>query len=689
MSSSDHLSEDLNALANWRSSLTLVTFLIASELKDRSMSRSECRFDFRLMSPDLIITFPFHVPLYVPLSLLEAARLSPITSDSARRSRLVRIRIPISLNTAPLIAVIFLLFTTAIGAKELREGTLGSNNIVPIDIVLFSLTVGYIARSIDASGMIRYLAHRVVTKTKGGHRLFFYLYFFFFGVGVLFGCDPVIQIGALFLTYLTQMSSNISHPRAWIHMQFAAANMASTIFISSNTTNVVIAQAFNINFARYTATVVVPVVVTAVVIFPLLLYIIFPAEQLIPSRIKLKELAAERRSRPAINPLLINHEEHIADVGDEEQIADVEGQIQQIQLERLMNPFLDKSAATIGVSLMLTCLIILLVLTALGYDDIQVFWVTLPASFVMLCWDTAVGWSHRHETREIARMAMEEIERIKAEAVRRQREQMFQNITCCERMNTCQCDVLPFAAIHEKEAELKTALPAALSQCATFATPVNVKSRLSWPYRARHIASMTARDGDGVVAKPQSDQTPAPKRLRTPLQRFDDNAMADPSRSSSLNPITPIAPETGTREPKLHTPQQVTANPVNDITVRPPTVLKRLRAALQLRKEAPEATVKSILSSLGLWFEQTLPTVAYTARHIPFSNIPFVLPLFILVQALASTGWVTIMARGWGSWVDKTGVLGSIWGMAFLSMVLCNVSHLLQLTPSIKRGNRV
>lgn len=37
MSSSDHLSEDLNTLANWRAILTLVTFLIASELEDDSI----------------------------------------------------------------------------------------------------------------------------------------------------------------------------------------------------------------------------------------------------------------------------------------------------------------------------------------------------------------------------------------------------------------------------------------------------------------------------------------------------------------------------------------------------------------------------------------------------------------------------------------------------------------------------
>ncbi|KAI7780479.1 hypothetical protein LA080_015992 [Diaporthe eres] len=270
-----------------------------------------------------------------------------------------------------------------------------------------------------------------------------------------------------------------------------------------------------------------------------------------------------------------------------------------------------------GVFLMFTSLTILLGLTALGYNDIQVFWVTLPASFVMFCWDTVFGWLHRWETREIARQGMEEVQRSKAEAEWRQRERIGQDLACCDSTNAPQRDVLPFAAMDEiVEAELKMASPAALSQLATSATPVNVRRRISWPYKVRHIANMAARDGDGL-------------------------------------------------------PEKRTAKPMNDIPGGLDSQVNT-KTAPQPRKGNFLTKFESVFSSLGLWFKHTLPTVAYTARHIPFSNIPFALPLFILVQALASTGWVTIMARGWGAWVDKTGVVGGICGMAFLSMILCN-----------------
>lgn len=123
---------------------------------------------------------------------------------------------------APLIADLFLLAILAIGRREVHDGTIGVDNIKPIDIMVFFLTLAYIAISIDASGLIRYLAFRVLTAgQKHGRRLYFYLYTFFFVLTGCIGNDPVILSGTAFLAYMTRVSSNIERPRAWIYMQFA------------------------------------------------------------------------------------------------------------------------------------------------------------------------------------------------------------------------------------------------------------------------------------------------------------------------------------------------------------------------------------------------------------------------------------------------------------------------------------
>jgi Na+/H+ antiporter NhaD/arsenite permease-like protein len=287
---------------------------------------------------------------------------------------------PVDLVTAPLIADLFLLAILAIGRKEVHDGTVGADNIFPIDIMVFFLTLAYIAISIDASGLIRYLAFKVLQKAgKGGHRLYFYLFTFFFLLTTFAGNDPVILSGTAFLAYMTRVSSNIEHPRAWIYAQFATANIGSAILVSSNPTNLVLAGAFNIKFIHYTANMIVPVIVTAIIIFPFLLYIVFPSEKLIPRAIKLHELPSEYKNKKPINPNIPNGR------GAAEDAAEDDERNNMMQLEEIMNPFLDKGGASFGALIMAATLITILALNASSQSGHEqpVFYVTLPAAFVM------------------------------------------------------------------------------------------------------------------------------------------------------------------------------------------------------------------------------------------------------------------------------------------------------------------
>jgi hypothetical protein len=233
------LNLDTNDIKDWRSIVTLIVFVLTN----------------------IIVLFPFHVPLYIPrswsnvfLDTFSACRIissrhdqGTDSSNSRPQSRFVVVQMSISFSTAPLIADLFLLAILAIGRQEVYDGTVGANHINPIDIMVFFITLAYIAISIDASGLIRYLAFKVLQKGgKSGNRLFFYLYSFFFILGSFIGNDPIILSGTAFLAYMTRVSSNIEHPRAWIHTQFAIANIASAILVSSNPTNLVLAGAFQI-----------------------------------------------------------------------------------------------------------------------------------------------------------------------------------------------------------------------------------------------------------------------------------------------------------------------------------------------------------------------------------------------------------------------------------------------------------
>jgi Na+/H+ antiporter NhaD/arsenite permease-like protein len=494
--------------------------------------------------------------------------------------------------TGPLVAVLFLLAISAIGRQEVHDGTIGADNISPLDIMAFFITLAYIAISIDASGLIRWLAFKVLQKGgKVGHRLFFYLYAFFFALGSFIGNDPIILSGTAFLAYMTRVSSNIIHPRAWIHTQFAVANIASAILVSSNPTNLVLAGAFNIKFINYTANMIVPVIVTAVVLFPFLLYIVFADEKLIPISIKMHELSEEEKSKKPVNPNIPNARGRLEEQENNVSATDqVNGNL--LSLEEIMNPFLDRGGAAFGAMIMAVTLITILVLNAVNQSkgEHPVFWVTLPAAFVMFCWDVGFGWYRRAETREIAQKGRQEIELARAER-----------------------------AIREEEEARQIALEQMTADNFAVTPSLNAQIR--------------GQSGDSS----SNSHTNAINEIE-----LDEKPKGSPQA------LLGLVPEGGLNEKTR--------------TFSPP--------------ESRHTTLTSMARDRYRWCQETFPTVTAVVAHLPFALIPFAFTMFILVQALKTKGWVPVFAYGWDHWVNKTGTVGAIGGMGFLSVILCNVSLL-------------
>jgi hypothetical protein len=101
---------------------------------------------------------------------------------------------------------------------------------------------------------------------------------------------------------------------------------------------------------------------------------------------------------------------------------------------------------------------------------------------------------------------------------------------------------------------------------------------------------------------------------------------------------------------------------------------ERISRKVALQQERGQRTLVSITGDAYRWLQETFPTVTAVVAHLPFALVPFALSMFVLVQALATKGWIPVFAYGWDHWVNKTGTLGSIGGMGFLSVILCNVS---------------
>lgn len=145
--------------------------------------------------------FPFDVSIYIPSrlsdfvlhSLVSLRIRSPknqpleygnVDGGTDKVKTFILLKFHMNFVTAPLLADLFLLAISAIGREEVHDGTIGADNISPIDIMVFFLTLAYIAISIDASGLIRWLALKTLENGgKNGHALFLYLYAFFFSLG--------------------------------------------------------------------------------------------------------------------------------------------------------------------------------------------------------------------------------------------------------------------------------------------------------------------------------------------------------------------------------------------------------------------------------------------------------------------------------------------------------------------------
>jgi Na+/H+ antiporter NhaD/arsenite permease-like protein len=599
---------------------------------------------------DINVLFPFNIPIFIPRWLSEAfvyalSRMRIIAPREASQDEQngkikswVRLNFPMNFLTAPLIADLFLLAISAIGRQEVHDGTIGANHISPIDIMAFFITLAYIAISIDASGLIRYLAFKVLQwGGKVGPRLFFYLYTFFFVLGSFIGNDPIILSGTAFLAYMTRVSSNIIHPRAWIHTQFAIANIASAILVSSNPTNLVLAGAFGIKFIHYTANMVVPVVITAVALFPFLLYIVFADESLIPTSIKMHELPEEMRAKKPVNPNIPNAR---GTAEEQENSSGNDEQSKRLSLEEIMNPFLDKGGAAFGGAIMAATLVTVLVLNAVSTSNGQypVYWVTLPAAFIMLCWDLAFGWYNRHETREIARKGRKEIEDARAERAMREEEQNRLDLEANDResfQSQCQTsDVDGSMRIRNTEDDITSTVHGKGKDSVKIDMPSTDKKALA--IEQMHIDQHSENLAVGGQMQwellSHAPDTRKEGVLRTYLDTGVDNekVQLDIERPSSSSGELP-----------------------------PPRMPK---------------TLISILGDAYRWCQETFPTVTAVLAHLPLALIPFAFTMFVLVQALVTKGWVQVIAHGWDHWVTKTGTVGGIGGMGFLSVILCNVS---------------
>ncbi len=104
-----------------------------------------------------------------------------------------------------------------------------------------------------------------------------------------------------------------------------------------------------------------------------------------------------------------------------------------------------------------------------------------------------------------------------------------------------------------------------------------------------------------------------------------------------------------------------------------PLSASRLDDGKQGQDIKPDLALSSLLLTCAQHVIGKFPGVHGVCKKLPVALVPFAFLMFILVQGLASQGWVHIFANWWGAWVNNTGVVGAAAGMTIGSGLLCNV----------------
>lgn len=573
--------------------------------------------------------YPLHIPVYAPkfvrdatVGILVAMRICRPRPDNKRKTihlagvPLVRFVFPLNFVTGPLIANLFLLAILAIGREEVAAGTIGTDSISPIDVMAFFITLAYIAVSLDASGMIRFLAYKVLQwGGKSGRRLFFYLYMFWFSLTAFIGNDPIILSGTPFLAYMTRVAKNIESPRAWIYTQFTMANVASAILVSSNPTNLVLAGAFSIRFIDYTANIVVPVIITAILLFPFLLYVVFRSESLVPSSIEMHELPEEARARKPINPNIPTAAEANGGDGNTSDGSGSGGETGKlISLEEIMNPYLDKWSAWFIAVVMSVTIITVLALNAAfassGKEPPPAFYCTIPGAFLAFCWDIGSGWLKRHESREIARRGRDT------------------------------------GVVDDSSSDGEGPTPVAVAASPPDGTGLRPVAEGDRPSTT---GSAAARGVPKDEEKEELDRAAAAINTR--------------ARASS----TAKSPNDEEKQ-ELDRAAARTNSTNSNSTARP-------SPAVGIPSAPGPTTVSTLAGKFWHWARETFPNASHVLALLPWALIPFAFSMFVLVQALVTKGWVPVFAYGWDHWVDKTGTVGAIGGSKFRPSPIFHCTH--------------
>jgi Na+/H+ antiporter NhaD/arsenite permease-like protein len=202
---------------------------------------------------------------------LEERKSSEILKQKIIAKKYLSVTLDIGL--APIISIIFLFATTTLNTNTFLEGIIENEKIKPYSVLILFMSLSYCCISLDMTGLFEYIAIRIIIMAKqSGLKLYFGFCMFASVLTVFPSNDIVIMTFTPIICSVTVKTENID-PIPFMISQFFLANIWSMTLMIGNPTNVIVAEAVDINFVTYSKWLALPTIIAGLTCQIMLYYI--------------------------------------------------------------------------------------------------------------------------------------------------------------------------------------------------------------------------------------------------------------------------------------------------------------------------------------------------------------------------------------------------------------------------------
>lgn len=186
--------------------------------------------------------------------------------------------VPLDFSTVPLMVVLLLWAMQVISIKDIYIALKGhaDSNLKPYSIIVLFFTLAYMSLSLDVTGLFDFIACKAVSLSGGSGRRLFLTFFTLSSLITIVSSNDIVILTLTPIICSMAATANLSlnTTHALLFSQFFAANVWSMLLFIGNPTNIVVAQAFNLDFVGYSRWMALPTVAAGITCL-VVLYIIF------------------------------------------------------------------------------------------------------------------------------------------------------------------------------------------------------------------------------------------------------------------------------------------------------------------------------------------------------------------------------------------------------------------------------